>query len=110
MTDFMSSLPFMNSHPQLKRSLLQIILTIMAIALCLLKDPSMLVVISSFGLLALIISFVLLFIYGISQSQFHFEAKFLYPTSASNFFNKVGVFFYSLGFILFLLSQTVGNN
>ena len=63
MTDFLSSLPIMTSHPTEKRYLMQSILTVVSIVLCLLKDPSVLVRISSFGLVALAISFVLLFIY-----------------------------------------------
>ena len=107
MTDFMSSLPVLQSHPQLKRNLFQAILTVIAITLCLLKDPSILVTISSFGLLALVISYILLFIYGVGHFQFSFETKYLYPLSTADFLSKIGVYIYSLGFILLLLSQMV---
>lgn len=103
----MSSLPVLQSHPQLKRNLFQAILTIIAITLCLLKDPSILVTISSFGLLALVISYILLFIYGVGHFQFSFETKYLYPLSTADFLSKIGVYIYSLGFILLLLSQMV---
>ena len=107
MTDFLSSLPFLEDNYSLKRILMQIILTIFSILLCLLKDPSLLVTISSFGLFALIISFVLLFIYGITNSEFSFKRSYLFPTSTSDFFNKFGILVYSLGFTLFLLAQLV---
>ena len=107
MTDFVSSFPILQSNPQMKRYLFQFLLTILTIVLCLLKDPSILVTISSFGLIALVVSFILLLIYGMSNFQFSLETKYLYPLSTADFFNKVGIFIYSLGFILFLLSQMV---
>ena len=107
MTDFLSSLPFLTDNYSMKRTLMQILLTILAIVLCLLKDPSLLVTISSFGLFALVISFVLLFIYGITKSKFSYNTSYLFPTSTSDFFNKFGILVYSLGFTFFLLSQLV---
>ena len=53
MTDFLTGLPIMTNNPELKRYIMQGILTVLAIILCLLKDPSLLVTISSFGLFAL---------------------------------------------------------
>lgn len=107
MTDFLAGLPVMTNNPGLKRLIMQIILTVLAIVLCLLKDPSLLVTISSFGLFALVISFVLLFIYGVSNFSFSFKREYLFPLSASAFFNKIGIYIYALGFTLFLLSQLV---
>ena len=63
--------------------------------------------ISSFGLVALAVSFVLLFFYGVRHYHFSFDASYLWPTSTTDFLNKFGVFVYSLGFTLFLLSQVV---
>ena len=74
-----------------------------------LKDPSLLVKISSFGLVALGISFVLLFFYGVRHYHFSFNASYLWPTSTTDFLNKFGVFVYSLGFTLYLLSQVVST-
>lgn len=82
-------------------------LTVVAIILCMLKDPSLLVKISSFGLAALFISFVLLFLYGVRHYNITFDTTYLWPTSTTDFLNKFGVFVYSLGFTLFLLSQVV---
>ena len=107
MTDFLSALPVMTDNPQAKRYVMQAILTVVAIILCMLKDPSLLVTISSFGLFALVISFVLLFIYGVSNFSFSFKREYLFPLSASAFFNKIGIYIYALGFTLFLLSQLV---
>ena len=107
MTDFLSALPVMTDNPQAKRYVMQAILTVVAIVLCMLKDPSLLVKVSSFGLVALGVSFLLLFFYGIKNYQFSFDASYLWPTSTVDFLNKFGVFVYSLGFTLFLLSQVV---
>ena len=107
MTDFLTSLPIMTNNPELKRYITQGILTVLAIILCLLKDPSLLVTISSFGLFALVISFILLFVYGVTNFSFSFKREYLFPLSASAFFNKIGIYIYSLGFTLFLLSQLV---
>lgn len=107
MTDFLTGLPIMTNNPELKRYIMQGILTVLAIILCLLKDPSLLVTISSFGLFALVISFILLFVYGVTNFSFSFKREYLFPLSASAFFNKIGIYIYSLGFTLFLLSQLV---
>lgn len=107
MTDFMQSLPILNDSPFVKKLGSQILLAVVAIILCMLKDPSLLVGISSFGLIALVISYVLLFYYGITNSHFTFKTEYLWPTSAKNFLNNFGIFIYSLGFTLFLLSQVV---
>ena len=107
MTDFLSSLPIMTSHPTEKRYLMQSILTIIAIILCLLKDPSLVVSISSLGLVALVVSYVLLFIYCFTSSRLSWETSYLYPLSAKDFLNNFGVFAYSLGFTLYLFSQLV---
>ena len=109
MTDFMVALPVMTDSPDMKRYIMQAILTIIAIILCMLKDPSLLVKISSFGLVALGISFVLLFFYGVRHYHFSFNASYLWPTSTTDFLNKFGVFVYSLGFTLYLLSQVVST-
>ena len=106
-TDFLSSLPIMTSHPTEKRYLMQSILTIIAIVLCLLKDPSLVVSISSLGLVALVVSYVLLFIYCFTSSRLSWETSCLYPLSARDFLNNFGVFAYSLGFTLSLFSQLV---
>ena len=39
MTDFLDSLPLPSSHPTLKRALLQLLITVICLVLCLLKDP-----------------------------------------------------------------------
>ena len=107
MTDFLSSLPIMTSHPTEKRYLMQSILTIIAIILCLLKDPSVLVRISSFGLMALTISFVLLFIYCFGYGKLEWESSYLSPLSLKDFLNNFGVFVFSLGITPLLFTQLV---
>ena len=108
MADFLQALPFLNDKPMEKKILCYCILTIISIVLCMLKDPSLLVVISSFGLAALILSYILLFYYGITNSHFSFNSSYLWPKSIMDFLNNFGIFIYSLGFTLFLLSQVVG--
>ena len=107
MTDFLSALPVMTDNPQAKRYVMQAILTVVAIVLCMLKDPSLLVKVSSFGLVALGVSFLLLFFYGIKNYQFSFDTSYLWPTSTVDFLNKLGGGGGGLGFTLFLLSQVV---
>ena len=72
-----------------------------------LKDPSLLVVISSFGLTALVISFIVLFGYGVSHSNFSFNASYLWPTNSRDLLNNLGIFVYSLAFTEFVLPQAV---
>ena len=109
MTDFMESLPILSSWSSAKRYIMQILLTIMAILLCLLKDPGVLVRISSFGLLALIVSFVLLFIYCFACGSFRWQPAYLAPLSFKAFLNNFGVFVYSLGITPLLFTQLVGS-
>ena len=108
MTDFLQSLPILNDYPFIKKLISQILLAIVAIILCMLKDPSLLVGISSVGLAALILSYILLFYYGITNSHFSFDSSYLWPKSIMHLLNNFGIFIYSLGFTLFLLSQVVG--
>lgn len=107
MTDFLQSLPILNEYPFAKKLLSQILLALVAIILCMLKDPSLLVGISTFGLFALVLSYILLFYYGVTNSHFSFDSSYLWPKSTKDFLNNFGIFIYSLGFTLFLLSQVV---
>ena len=109
MTDFMASLPIMSSSPTAKRYLMQILLTVTAILLCLLKDPGVLVRISSFGLLALIVSFVLLFVYCFACGALRWQSAYLFPLSLKAFLNNFGVFVYSLGITPLLFTQLVST-
>ena len=108
MTDFLDSLPIPSAHPQLKRFLFQTVLTVVAIVLCLLKDPSLLVGVSSFGLLALVVSLVILFIYGVAVYGFTFDASFWLPRKG-HILDNLGVYINSLAFSEMLLSQVVGD-
>lgn len=108
MTDFLDSLPIPSDHPQLKRFLFQTVLTVLAIVLCLLKDPSLLVGVSSFGLLALVVSLVILFIYGVAVYGFTFDASFWFPRKG-HILDNLGVYINSLAFSEMLLSQVVGD-
>ena len=117
MTDFLSSLPLPIENPTLKRGIFQAILTILCLLFCLLKDPSyfslsyhithsLLVGISSFGLVALIISLIILFVYGVIEYGFKFDSSFWFPRPNS-ILNNLGVFINSLAFSLMCLSQVV---
>lgn len=107
MTDFMDSLPIPSEHPKVKRLLFQAVITVAALVLCLLKDPSLLVGVSSFGLVALIVSLVILFIYGVAVYGFTFDASFWFPQKG-HILDNLGVYINSLAFSEMLLSQVVG--
>ena len=109
MTDFLQSLPILNDYPFIKKLISQILLAIVAIILCMLKDPSLLVGISSVGLAALILSFILVFYYGTTNSHFTFQQENLWPTSTRDFLNNLGIFVYSLAFTEYILPQAVMN-
>ena len=109
MTDFMASLPIMTSHPTGKRYLMQVLLTVAAILLCLLKDPGVLVRISSLGLVALVVSFALLFVYCFAYGSFRWDPRCLLPLSLRDFLNNFGVFVYSLGITPLLFTQLVST-
>lgn len=109
MTDFMSSLPLLTAYPTGKRYVMQILLTVIAILLCLLKDPGVLVRISSLGLVALIVSFVLLFIYCFAYGSFRWDPTCLFPRSLSAFLNNFGIFVFSLGITPLLFTQLVST-
>ena len=109
MSDFLQALPFLNDKPMEKKIICYCVLTVISIILCMLKDPSLLVVISSFGLAALIISFILVFYYGITNSHFTFQQENLWPTSTRDFLNNLGIFVYSLAFTEYILPQAVMN-
>ena len=116
MTDFLTAIPIQFGSEKIHRFICQFILTVIAVILTLLKDPSycsfvlfisLLVGVSSFGLIALIASLITLFVFGLSTTTFTFKTEFLYPVSLSGFLENLGLFVNSLGFVLFLLSQTV---
>ena len=67
----------------------------------------LLVGVSSLGMLAMVASLVILFIFGLYTSQFRWKNEYLFPHSTSGFLSNLGLFVHSLAFILFLLSNTV---
>lgn len=67
----------------------------------------LLVGVSSLGMLAMVASLVILFIFGLCTSQFRWKNEYLFPHSTSGFLSNLGLFVHSLAFILFLLSNTV---
>lgn len=107
MSDFIQSLPFLDDQPTVKKIVGQCVLTLVSIILCMLKDPSLLVGISSFGLIALIISFIVLYWNGITTSQVSIKEEYLWPTSSTDFMNNLGIFVYSLAFTEYILPQAV---
>ena len=107
MTDFMCKLPFQIGSEATNRLVLQLLLTVIIIVLTLLKDPSLLVGVSSLGMIAMVLSLILLFIYGLATTSWNFKKEYLYPSSLSGFLGNLGLFVHSLAFILFLLSNTV---
>ena len=58
-------------------------------------------------MIAMVVSLVILFVYGLSTTSFTFKTEYLYPINLSSFLENLGLFVHSLAFILFLLSQTV---
>lgn len=107
MCDFLTSIPFFDEQPAIKRLIAQGIITIICIVLCMLKDPSLLVTISSFGLAALIISFTVLLGYGFTTSHLEFHDRYLWPTNTRDILNNLGIFVYSLAFTEYVLPQAV---
>ncbi|KAK8795926.1 hypothetical protein WA171_003892, partial [Blastocystis sp. BT1] len=103
MTDFLSALPL--GAPQYRRLIAQLILTVLCIILCLLKDPKMLVAVSSLGLFAIAGGFLALIIFGGVKFGIHFAVSDLWPKSFEAFLENFGIIVYCMGFILFLLTQ-----
>ena len=107
MTDFMCKLPFQIGSERVNRLIMQAFLTIIVLVLTLLKDPSLLVGVSSMGMIAMVLSLVILFIFGLVNTSWNFKTEYVYPSSLSGFLGNLGLFVHSLAFILFLLSNTV---
>ena len=105
MTDFLSAIPFTSGTPQDRRVFSQFVLTIVSLLLCLLKDPSLLVPVSSFGLIAIASGYLIMIIYGMTHYDTAFEPADLWPVSFSEFLSNIGKIVYCMGFILFLLTQ-----
>ncbi|KAK8797892.1 hypothetical protein WA171_005421 [Blastocystis sp. BT1] len=105
MAGFLENMTFFGKNETSRKIVIQIFITIICIVLCLLKDPSVLVPISSSGLIAIIASYLILIIYGMSKYKPSFEAKDLWPESASALLENIGIYVYCMGFILFLLTQ-----
>ena len=82
--------------------------------------PSVLVPISTFGLFAIIASYIVLVMspslphltssYGMANYKPEFHAADLWPTSPSQLLEQIGIYVYCMGFILFLLTQYVGSH
>ncbi|CBK21714.2 uncharacterized protein [Blastocystis hominis] len=104
MTDFLEAIPI-GSNRKLRRVISQVILTLLCILLCLLKDPKMLVAVSSLGLYAIAAGFLAMIIFGFIEYPFKFEVSDLWPRSISAFLQNFGIIVYCMGFILFLLTQ-----
>ena len=77
----------------------------------------MLVPISSFGLVAIIVGYIILIMfvfppflmysYGFASYKPAFEVADLWPKSVPALLENIGIFVYCMGFILFLLTQYV---
>lgn len=67
---------------------------------------SLLVGVSSFGLIALVVSLLILFVYGVATYGFKFESSFWFP-QRGHVLSNLGVFVNSLAFSLMCLSQVV---
>ena len=68
--------------------------------------PSLLVGVSSFGLIALVVSLLILFFYGVAAYGFKFVSSFWFP-QRGHVLSNLGVFINSLAFSLMCLSQVV---
>ena len=80
MTDFMCKLPFQIGSERVNRLIMQAFLTIIVLVLTLLKDPSLLVGVSSMGMIAMVLSLVILFIFGLVNTSWNFKTEYLYPS------------------------------
>ena len=105
MAGFLGDMSFFGKSESTRKFWIHIFITVVCIILCLLKDPSVLVPISTFGLFAIIASYIVLVIYGMANYKPEFHAADLWPTSPSQLLEKIGIYVYCMGFILFLLTQ-----
>ncbi|KAK8810760.1 hypothetical protein WA158_007335 [Blastocystis sp. Blastoise] len=106
LTDFASQLPYAQMGVTADNSTIRlcccIILTIIGAILVLFKNTQPLVYISSFGLFAMIISFIILFIKGGMSYGLQFSMADLFPTNFEGTLTYIGVLEYSLEFIFFV--------
>ncbi|KAK8803362.1 hypothetical protein WA158_001056 [Blastocystis sp. Blastoise] len=105
-TDFAANLPYdrigITADPLVIRIVCCVVITIIAGILVTFKNTDPLVYVSSFGLFALIASFIILFIRGGIDYGLTFTQQNLYPQSATALLSQLGVFVYSLGYVFFL--------
>ncbi|KAK8789956.1 hypothetical protein WA158_006736 [Blastocystis sp. Blastoise] len=79
------------------------ITVILGVAL-LLSNIKVVVFLSSFGLFALALSFIILFIYGFANFPFAIPSSLWFPESASGFFSHLGIIVFSLAYMPVFLS------
>lgn len=128
MTDFLECIPF-SHNKTMRRLIAQIILTVLCIILCLLKDPKY-ISLDFFDLqnvgwyffpwficyywcfpyydhVSLYYSISIIHSFGFVEYKFDFAMSDLWPKSIEGFLQEFGVIVYCMGFILFLLTQYV---
>ena len=101
----LSQVPFTSGSSDSRYTISLIISTVICLILSILKDPTMLVPISTFGLVAIIVSYAVLVIFGWSKYKPSFVGSDLWPVSFADLLQNIGLFVYCMGFILFLLTQ-----
>ena len=106
LTDFCSQFPWASLGVTLSNSTIRVIscaiMTVLGIFFLLLKDTTLLVCISGFGLFALVLTFAILFINGGISYGFSFQVENLFPSSIPDLLANIGVFISSTSFTFML--------
>ena len=105
--DFICKLPITAGFlgdPSTKRFFFHIISSVICLLFVLLKDISPIIAVASLSIFALLISFVILLIYGFIHYGLTFKASMLAPVSFGALFASMGVPSFSLGFNFSYLS------
>ena len=105
--DFLDNLPWFASlipNPQSMKLLLHVSCTFICMILVFLKDMKPLVPVSSLSIFALVLSFVILLVYGFVKNGIVFKASMLVPSSLVDMLSSIGVASFSLGYNFSFLS------
>lgn len=104
--DFVCTLPWPETFldENSRRTLFLWVTTGIIILLVLLYDTKPIVMVASWSIFALIISFMILLGYGLVTYKLTWKQSFLFPLSAASFFSSIGIPSYSLGYNFSFLS------
>lgn len=101
MVDFLNHLPFPEASlggPQVRNLLFHVLSGGLCYMLCLIRDTKKLYFVSWFGIFTLILSYLVVIIYGLFTIRIQFNPSLLFSSNLSNFFANLGVAPYTLGY------------